>query len=273
MSAPFEVPDPVHAAGPLGVRVVGNSGPVVVLVHGLGRVAACWGAVAALTRDHLRLVLPDNPGLGRSSHLPVPRTIAKHAELHRETLEALGLPPPYHCAGLSLGGMVAPELAAALGDRAASITLFSSSSRESGFWRLSGRSLCRMGGRALRHLSLDHRVNMPELVRPELLSADPQLPQRLDALQRAEGFSARNGTRQLFAAMRWKIGPIISQLPQHRLVVVGSDDKLVPPHNSHRLAQLLDCPIEVLDGRGHDLGQDAPDEVARVLMEVSGAHA
>ncbi|NRA96586.1 MAG: alpha/beta hydrolase [Planctomycetes bacterium] len=271
MSDTFELPDPVPGVGPLGVRVVGNDGPVVVLVHGLGRVAACWANVATHTRDRLRLVLPDNPGLGRSSHVRVPRTISEHAALHLETLEALHLPPPYHCAGLSLGGMVAPELAVALGDRAASVTLFSASARESGFWRLSGRSMCRMAARVIRHLSLDHRVNMPELVRPELLAADPELPHRLDALQRSEGFSSRNGTRQLLAAMRWKIRPILDRLPKRRLVVVGSNDRLVPAYNSHRLARLLNCPIQVLEGYGHDLGHDAPEEVARVLIEVCDA--
>jgi len=181
----------------------------------------------------------------------------------------LRLPPPYHCAGLSLGGMIAPALAAQLGSDASSLTLFSSSARESGFWRLSGASICRMAARSVRYLSLDHRVNMPELVRPELLVSEPDLPGELDRIQQAEGFSAANGTRQLFAAMGWKIRSVLPELPGRRLVVVGSADKLVPPSNSHRLAELLDCPIQVLEGAGHDLGLDAPEEVARVLTEVT----
>lgn len=265
------LPDPVEGVGPLGVRVIGETGPVVVLIHGLGRVAATWAEVARHTRGHLRLVLPDNPGFGRSSHLPVPKTIEEHARLHRETLEALDLPPPYHCAGLSLGGMIAPALAAELGDRAASVVLFSSSSRESGFWRLSGWSLLRMAGRLITTLSFDHRVNMPELVRPAVLETDPGLAARLDALQAEEGFCARNGTRQLFAAVRWKIGGVLDRLPARRLVVVGSEDRLVPSSNSHRLAKLLECAIHVLEGHGHDLSADAPKEVADILIDWTSA--
>lgn len=271
MSPSSELPDPEAGIGPLGVRVVGDGGPVVVLIHGLGRVAATWAQVAARTRGRIRLVLPDNPGMGRSSHLPVPRTIEEHGTLHRETLDALGLPPPFHCAGLSMGGMVVPALAAELGDRAASVTLLSSSARESGFWRLSTKSVLRMIGRAIRYLSLDHRVNIAELVRPELIAADPDLPSRLDDLQEREGFSRANGTRQLFACARWRIGGVLDKLPDRRYVAVGSADRFVPASNSHRLAQILGCAVEVLEGRGHDLSIDAPDEVARILLEVSGA--
>lgn len=263
------LPDPIEGIGPLGVRVVGDSGPVVVLIHGLGRVAATWRDVAALTRDEVRLVLPDNPGLGRSSALKVPWSMIEHARLHIATLDALGLPPPYHLAGLSLGGMIAPTVADLLGERCASVTLLAASSRESGFWRLSLGSLMRMAGRSLATRSFDHRVNMPELVRATILEARPGLAKELDELQEREGFSAWNGFKQLLVAARWSIASHVPGLPARRLVVVGSDDRLVPPSNSHRLAKIIDAQLEVLDGRGHDMSVDSPDEVARILIEVA----
>jgi pimeloyl-ACP methyl ester carboxylesterase len=264
----FELPPPVAGAGPLGVRLVGDRGPVVVLIHGLGRVAATWAGVAAQTCSHLRLVLPDNPGFGRSSSLAVPRTIHRHAELHLETLDSLHLPPPYHVAGLSLGGMIAPALAALLGDRCASVTLFSSSSKETGFWRLSPASILRQVARVLRNLSIDHRANIAELVRPELLAAHPELPLIVGEIQRREGFRPINGVRQLWPAARWRIRPVLGKLPAHRVVAVGSKDRLVSPIHSARLAALLGVPLQVLEGHGHDLGLDAPQEVARILMEL-----
>jgi pimeloyl-ACP methyl ester carboxylesterase len=265
----FRIGEPLAGIGPLAVRVAGTGGPWIVLIHGLGRVAAAWGRVAEATGAECRLVLPDNPGLGRSSHLPVPRSIEGHARLHAETLENLGAGPAIHLAGLSLGGMIAPVLASRLGARCASLTLFSTSSRETGFWRLDPFSLLRMAGRVIRTLSIDHRVNMPELVRPSVLANEPGLSRILDKLQKAEGFSARAGFQQLVAAARFKIGPYVTGLPARKLVAVGTDDLLVPPSHSRRLAHRIAAPLLEIPGAAHDLGLDAPSEVARILLAMA----
>lgn len=270
---PYVLPEPSAGAGPLSVRIAGGDGPPVLLIHGLGRVAATWADVARLTDGRLRLVLMDNPGIGRSSALPVPRTIEAHAELYEQTLSGLAIREPVHVAGLSLGGMIAAALCARLGDRAASLLMLSSSSRETGFWRLSPSALLRMAGRAVRYLAFDHRVNMPELARPEVIAEHRSLSASLDALQSAEGFSARTGMLQLLAAARFRIEPHLQGLPSNRLVAVGETDRLVSPEHSRRLARLLDCPLEVLPGRRHDLGLDAPAAVAGLLLRMAGLPA
>jgi pimeloyl-ACP methyl ester carboxylesterase len=265
------LPDPVPGSGPLPLRILGAGGPTIVLVHGLGRVAATWALVARALEGRGRLVLPDNPGLGRALHLRVPATIEEHAELLVQSLDAADLQGPLHLAGLSLGGMIAPAAAARLGPgRCASLTVLSSSSRETGFWRLDPRALLRVAARALWTVSLDHRVNLPELVRPEILAAHPELPDELRRLQLAEGFRLSAGLRQLVAAARFRLRRHIQWLPTRRLVVVGSQDRLVPPRHSERLAELLRAPLWVLEGAGHDLGIDAPDEVARALLAAAG---
>lgn len=264
----FRIGPPVEGVGPLAVRVIGETGPAVVLIHGLGRVAAAWGRVAARLDGKVRLVLPDNPGLGKSSGLPVPKTIEEHAELHLRTLDALRI-ESLHVAGLSLGGMIAPALAARLGKRCASLTIFSASSRETGFWRLDPFSLLRMAGRVILTMGIDHRVNMPELVRPARLAAEPDLHLLVDRIQKAEGFSARNGLRQFGAAFIFRMGPHVAKLPERRLVVVGTDDLLVPPSNSERLARLLGAPILRIAEGAHDLGIDDPRAVAGILEAMA----
>lgn len=266
----FALPEPLPGVGPLGVRVIGDADPAVVLIHGLGRVAAVWQEVARHVQGRIRLVLPDNPGFGRSSHLEVPPSIEDHARLHHETLLDLDLAPPYHVAGLSLGGMIAPTLAARLESDCASLVMFCASSRESGFLRLDPVSLVRMAGRVLGTASLSHVVNMPELVSAELLERHPGLPEALDDLQDEEGFRIVNGSRQILAAMSWQIGPHLDRLPEKRLVVVGSEDRLVPVENSRRLAEFTASPCRVLPGRGHDLSLDAPEQVAQILCEMAG---
>ena len=266
---PFVLPEPVSGTGPLAARVIGDQGPTVLLIHGLGRVAAVWADVARLVQSDLRLVLIENPGIGRSSHLKVPRTVEEHGRLHLETLDALGLPEPYHVAGLSLGGMIAPAVASHGVGRFASLLMLSASTRETGFWRLSPSCLMRMAGRMIKTFSMDHRVNMPELTRPEVLREHKTISQDLDRLQEEEGFSAKAGTAQLFAAMRWKIKPHIERLPANRLVAVGEQDRLVPKSHSAKLARITESSLEILPDRGHDLSLDAPEEVARLLKTLA----
>lgn len=267
------LPDPLDGVGPLGTRVIGKDGPPIVLVHGLGRVAASWAFVARHVAPTARLVIADNPGFGRSRHLSVPRTVAEHGEIWEQTLRALPIDPPFHVAGLSLGGMIAPVLASRLGGDCASLTVIGSSSRESGFWRLAGGSLLRMARRFLGCFRFDHRVNMPELVRPATLQRHPDLIDAINRMQQAEGFSGRNGFRQLLAANRFRLAPFLDVLPRRRLVVVGTGDRLVPPRNSHRLAKLLDAPLLELEDVGHDIGFDAPETCAALLLRMARGDA
>jgi pimeloyl-ACP methyl ester carboxylesterase len=58
---------------PLFCRDIG-SGPTVVLLHGFAEDGATWDNLAAPLSAHCRLIIPDLPGSGRSSALPIPAT-------------------------------------------------------------------------------------------------------------------------------------------------------------------------------------------------------
>lgn len=266
---PFELGGIVEGAGPLGVRVLGDQGPTIHLIHGLGRVVAAFADVARALEGRARLVLVDNPGFGRSSSAPVPRTIEEHARLHVETLESLGLSSPVHVAGLSLGGMIAPVVARRLGSKAGSLAIFSSSSVETGFFRLSPTALLRMLGRVLLSLGLRHDVNMPEIVGEAVRKERPSMASDLDVIQEREGFKARHALSQIMAALRFHILPHKDHLPERTLIVVGSEDRLVSKGHSERLARLLGRPLLVLPGAAHDLGIDAPRWMAHILLEMA----
>ncbi len=255
----------------MSARVIGDRGPLIYLIHGLGRVSAAYSFVAAHLRDQARLVLVDNPGFGGSLNVGVPLSIRGHAALHRRTLDALGFDEPVHLAGLSLGGMIAPALAALLGrDRVASLSIFASSSLETGLWRLSPRSVARTLGRVLRTLSFDHHVQIGEIVRPEVIQTYPELSTHLDRLQRAEGFRFSHGTRQLIAASHFRLRPLRDQLPARTWAIVGEADRLVSPRHSERLAALLGCPLCIAPAAAHDFGLSAPRTMAACLLRASG---
>jgi|GEM_PF-4026200 len=266
------LPPRATAARPLGARVLGQpSAPhTVVLIGGIAQIAASWTAVAHMLHEATgaRVVLPDNPGIAQSRNVPVPRDCSGHARLHAETLASLGIDGPVHVVGLSLGSMIAAELAAQLGSRARSLTLCAGSSRESGWFRLAPAALLRMTCRALVGKS-GLQGRLPELVQPSVLRAMPDLVTLMHTLRRQEGGFARGAlVRQLLAASRFRLVPLIPKLPALRMVVVGTGDLLVSPVHSRRMAAMLACPLHELEGHGHYLALDGAEKLAAVLQRL-----
>jgi pimeloyl-ACP methyl ester carboxylesterase len=89
---------------------VAGAGEPVILVHGLGGAAANWALVAPALAERCRVLVPDLPGHGGSSPLPVAFSTAAYADrvaalaAHEQMLPALFL-------GHSLGGLVVLRLA------------------------------------------------------------------------------------------------------------------------------------------------------------------
>ena len=258
----------ISGSHPLALRRLGNSGPPVILVHGIGRCGALWWPIAeALACSH-RVVMVDNPGIAGSRHLPVPRTIDEHARLYAETLENAGFHEPVHLVGLSLGGMIVCALAAQLGERCASLSVLASSCRESAFWRLSPPGVLRILGRLLL-LKPRHAATIPGLVSRETRERHPTLVQDVTAIDRMQGRRAGSMLRQLLAANRFRLRSLLDRLPATRQVIVGSGDALVPMFNSQRLAALLKTDLHILEGRGHDLALDGGDELVALIAQIA----
>ena len=118
-------PDNVHyqLAGPAGA-------PALLLVHSLGASAHVFDALGARLERRLRVLRYDLPGHGLSSP-PLPgraRTVEELARGALALLDALGIECA-HALGLSLGGQVALELAAAAAERVDRLVLCATAAR------------------------------------------------------------------------------------------------------------------------------------------------
>jgi 3-oxoadipate enol-lactonase len=93
-----------------------GSGPAVVLIHGHPFNRSMWAPQLAAFRDRYRVIVPDLRGYGESPVTPGVVTMAELAADIRGLLDHLGVETAA-VAGLSMGGLVLMELAAAEPDR------------------------------------------------------------------------------------------------------------------------------------------------------------
>jgi 3-oxoadipate enol-lactonase len=88
-----------------------GDGPPVLLIMGLGMNATgWWRTIPVLVDAGLRVIAFDNRGVGRSERVPGPYTAAEMADDAVSVLDAAGVDAA-HVYGISLGGMIAQELA------------------------------------------------------------------------------------------------------------------------------------------------------------------
>ena len=84
--------------------------PILLLLHALGVEGKCWEPVAALL-DNFTVLSPDFPGHGTAALTDEPMTVRMLADSLTQKLRDAGITRT-HVAGMSLGGLVAQELAA-----------------------------------------------------------------------------------------------------------------------------------------------------------------
>lgn len=108
----------------LHVETQGEGTPVVLL-HGLGSSGVEWEHVAPqLARRH-QVVIPDTRGHGRSDKPPGPYSVPLFAKDIEAALDHLGVKGA-HVAGLSMGGMIAFQMAVDRPDLVRSLTIINS---------------------------------------------------------------------------------------------------------------------------------------------------
>src|SRR3954467_9484063 len=111
---------PVPGSAPSGAVELhyetGGRGPAVLLVMGLGMSLAAWWRTVPVLARHFRVIAFDNRGIGRSGGSPWPYFAGRMADDAVAVLDSAG-EQRAHVYGISLGGMVAQEIALRYPDR------------------------------------------------------------------------------------------------------------------------------------------------------------
>ena len=245
-----------------------GSGSAVLLVMGLAYPAAAWfRQVPALAARHRVLTL-DNRGAGDTGLVDgAPYSVEVMAQDCLDVLDAAGVDRA-HVVGISMGGLMAQELAMSHADRVRSLTLMSTHPGTAhGVWPqemqefMAARLAMPADERAEFSIPFNYH---PSTARP-LIEEDWQA--RAAGTAGPEGYAAQGGTA---AWDGWDRLPSVSVPTQ---VVHGAQDRLVVPENGELLAaRVPDAKLVLIDGANHIVTTDRADEVNSVLLSWFAEH-
>jgi 3-oxoadipate enol-lactonase len=237
----------------------------VLLVMGLGMTATGWWRTVPVLAARLRVLSFDNRGVGRSARPPGPYTVAQLADDAMAVLDAAG-ERTAHVYGVSLGGMIAQEIALRHPDRVRRLVLGATTA---------GGPRARSPDRATLAF-FERRGQMPA---EEAVWAS--VPYNYAARTRSE--SAQRIAEDIAQRLRFPIepGPYMAQLAAAighdaygrlgairapTLVVHGAEDRMVHPDNARLLADAIPgAELRLWPRTGHLLFTDEPAVDSDVL--------
>jgi 3-oxoadipate enol-lactonase len=241
-------------------------GPALLLAQGLGGNSLHWGEpfLAALERD-FELLLYDHRGVGRSAPADGAVTVAGMAADALGLLDALELPAA-HVLGISMGGMVAQELALTEPRRVRSLTLGCTScggtqskpTPPEVVRRLTAAVLSRDRERMLR-TGFELVVSRAHAAEPAHYAAFAAAARRFPAsVSVLMAQQAAVEAHDAYARLRGLRVPT--------LVIHGSADELLAPINGELVASLIPgARLELLDGAGHLFFWEQPQRSAELV--------
>ena len=245
-----------------------GSGPPLLLIMGMSGTALHWGEpfLEPLRRD-FDVIAYDHRGVGASSRLDGPVTIREMAEDAAGLLDALEIDSA-HVVGISMGGMIAQELALAHPERVRTLTLGCTYCGGEGSALTSQEVLQRlteamMSGDRERALRAGFEVNVSAA-----MAADEETYARFLEIANARAVAVPVVMAQMQACLAHDTSARLSQLAMPTLVLHGTEDQMMPVANGRMIASLIgDSRLEIFDGIGHLFFWEQPQRAAELVRE------
>jgi 3-oxoadipate enol-lactonase len=251
-----------------------GSGPPLLAIMGMSGTLLSWGEpFLGPLRESFEVIVYDHRGVGESSRMEAPLTIAQLAEDAGGLLDALEL-DSVHVLGISMGGMVAQELALAQPGRIRTLAL--------------GCTYCGGEGSALASPEVGRRLYeaITSRERERVLRTTWEIciaPRcREDAalydahiavaLQRPVAQAVIMAQMRAIAAHDTSARLPGLDLPT--LIVHGTADELIPARNAQVIAgHVPHARLELLDEAGHLYFWEEPLRSAELVRDHAAVHA
>jgi 3-oxoadipate enol-lactonase len=247
-----------------------GEGPPLLLIMGMSGTALHWGEpfLDALRSD-FQVIVYDHRGVGASSRLDGPLTIRQLAADAAGLIDALGIESA-HVMGVSMGGMIAQELALARGELVRTLTLGCTFCGGAESTPTSPAVLGRLAagmqsGDRERAIRTGWEVNVSET-----MAADEGAYARFCEIAARRRVAVPVIMAQLQACAAHDTCSRLPTLTAPALVIHGSEDEMLPVQNGQLIASLIPgARLEIMEGVGHLFFWERPQRSAELVR----AHA
>lgn len=275
----------------IALRRTGTGAPLLLL-HGFPQTSACWTPVAERLADDFDLLMPDLPGIGGSDAAPS-ADVATVGQTILAMLDRLGI-DRVSLVGHDFGGAIAWSLALGARERIERLVIVNSPLRKLDLrrsWHMLALNLpvlpelaFTVASDRIVESSIRACSTVPDAVAPEAMQ---EYRDAFRSLQRQRNVFAyyrtvlrsyaRRAIRQAVPANIPLPGaPVPPVLREQRkvevstMVVWGVDDPVLPVHlteDMHR--HVADLRLELLEGIGHFVPEEAPEQLAALIRDFA----
>ncbi len=244
-----------------------GKGHPLVLIHGLASSMGLWAGLDESQLEGREIISYDLRGHGASERAPGAHTLAKHVADLKGLLAALSIQRATF-AGLSLGGMIAMELAASNPDMVAGLALldttamFPQATRDLLFELASSASFNGMPAITDKFMQLSFS--------PHFMATNPKITTTIRKGMLASDAASIAAAARMVAKidLRQRLSAI--QCPT--LVIVGEQDQLTPPTLAEALAVAIKgAQLHVIPESGHASPVEQPQAVTSLLAQLAQA--
>jgi pimeloyl-ACP methyl ester carboxylesterase len=245
-----------------------GSGDVLLLISGIPGIADDWRPfVPRLTGAGHRVIAHDNRGSGQSTVTPGPYSTAQMAADALALLDRLEVERA-DVFGVSMGGMIAQELALAAPARVRRLVLGCTHAGVAHAVRPP-----RETGRAFAMQTDDWALRMRTLAPLAFaVGRDPAMVDAFVAKKSGDVQAPAGYQAQIDAVLAHDTATRLGAIAAPTLIITGDDDRVIPAESSRLLAERIPhAQLHVIAGAGHLFFLEQPEATAGVLIPFLAA--
>ena len=240
-----------------------GSGEPILLIMGLGVTSHMWHRTRPVLAGRFRTLALDNRGVGRSDVPCGPYPIPLMAADAAAVLDAAGVERA-HIFGVSMGGMIALELALQYPKRVRSLILGCTSAGGPTAVRAEKDARQMLMSRA--EMTTEQALEAPvpfiydSATARERIAEDVAIRRRW--FPRPEAYNA-----QLEGILAWESYSRLAEIEVRTLVIHGESDRLVPPGNARLIAaRVPGAKLVMIPHASHIFATDQPDLAHEAIL-------